>query len=100
MSERSPGASLTPGSPSFCHWTRMENFVRHCTSAPANTPCLQAETSTRSPLVFAAMVVNLGMTPCGAHASESAADRQCNSCARGWRTTTIQNTGAPAPSLP
>ncbi len=54
----------------------------------------------RSPLVFAAMVVNLWMTPCGAHASESAADRQCSGWARGWRTTTIQNTRALALSLP
>lgn len=44
---------------------------------------------------FAAMVVNLRMTPCAAHASESAADTQCNCWTRGWRTTTIQNTQSP-----
>ncbi len=53
----------------------------------------------RSPSAFAAMVVNLCMTPCGAHASESGADTQCNSWARGWRTTTIQNTLALPQSL-
>lgn len=37
--------------------------------------------------------------PCGAHASESAADVQCGSWARGWRTTTIQNTRFLARSL-
>ncbi|KAK5883854.1 hypothetical protein CesoFtcFv8_020133 [Champsocephalus esox] len=46
------------------------------------------------------MVVNLRMTPCGAHASQSSADRQCASLARGWRTTTIQNTQIVAQSWP
>lgn len=54
----------------------------------------------RSPLVFAAMLVNLRVTPCGAHASESAADGQCASWARGWRTTTIQDSRSPALSSP
>lgn len=54
----------------------------------------------RSPLVFAAMLVNLRVTPCGAHASESAADGQCASWARGWRTTTIQDSRSPALSTP
>lgn len=40
------------------------------------------------------MIVNLRITPRGAQASGNAADRQCNSCARGWRSATIQNSKA------